>query len=283
MFFRWIVKLGLLIGLAWVAPISGHPEDLSGASVSETVDVCDVHDLRTRKVDADRIRALWQDKIEKIVQFILEKRPTYRMPVGQPVDLFQEEIVFPDWRPVANEIYRLLANHEFMAEFTRRWLSETVDEALKVGATDGIESRLPIDVGFRLLNQRARAMGWPDIVWFNGTRESHFLEVLAEGMLFRDAVFGDQRHGIYGHVLQILAVAPTVDAKFGAGTMRRFLKYVGRTRNGIDIWNMMFDLGPLHYHNFHSPAGFVDFGIITAFYGYSRAHIRPNDPRWQRR
>jgi hypothetical protein len=233
------------------------------------------------------VRLRWMGRIEKIVQGILEKKPSYTVTNSFSPTKFIEEIALDartldnKWKPVAKSVHDLLGDHKFMAQFVREYLTEVLEESIRNGEFADKNDHLSKLAAATVLRRRAAASGWSNVVWFNGASDQHFSDMLSEGYIFRDMGIFQPRHTQDGHMLQILAVAPEIDRLYGPNTMRQFLKHIGKLRRK-DAWDNIFDLPPSHYWNFHSPAAFADFEVVEVFESYTRMRT-PDEPIWRPR
>jgi hypothetical protein len=227
--------------------------------------------------------AYWKEKIEKVVQEILKLRPSLYLGNMRQLQLlrmqqqFQPRNVEPHWRDVARAVHEILGDHAYMARFIHKLLFDILEESIAIEGTLNLY-HLSLAAKDRVIERLARESGWDKPVWFRYQQSSDFCEMLSEGHLFRDLGIPEQRHTVDGHLLQILAVAPEIDRRFGPNTMKKFLKYIGKYRRKA-LWDNLFDLGPPHFNNFHSPAAFYDFGLVHFFENQDKGN-GANDSFW---
>jgi hypothetical protein len=249
---------------------------------------CEFGMLPREKADAI-LRKIYDAKFTKIIQNILQKPTEFRSIRYRDDDGYKDKYADIEWQPVARDVNRLLGDRAYMAKWSRAFLDEVLEETLRSGDRSSfLLEFLDLDVAIRVLTQRTQSFGWKDVLWFQSDNNNEFFDLLSAGYLFRDHFYSHVRyfvsshlHGADSHLMQILAVAPEIDRIYGPGTMFNFVKYIGSSRKGRELWERLFDFGPDYYFEFRCPSGFYDFGVLTVFLGATEVGPRAGEPIYE--
>lgn len=117
-------------------------------------------------------------------------------------------------------------------------------------------------IGQAVVQRVAREQGWGEIVDLDDlcTPEEFRTKLLSKGALFLDSLHRGDAHSQYSHLLQWLMLTPKLDQKFGPGTTREFMKFLG-SEEGFPLWAFIFDRPRGYYRDLRGPVSFSEFRL----------------------